>query len=370
MNTSFKFPFYAKASLLLIGIYVLTSMLSIAQAIILPLIYSVIIAVLISPVINFLVKKKINRTLSISGVITFSILVGVVLITLLGSQVSRLSDAWPQLTEKFQDLLDQAITWASGNFNISEKKINTWINNTRNEFFTLSSATIGITLTSIGGVLVAFFLLPVYIFMILYYQPHLVKFTHKLFGASNDNKVSEVLTETKTIIQSYLVGLFAEFVIVAILNSAGLLLLGIDYAILLGIIGALLNIIPYLGGIIGVILFMVIALVTKSPVYVLYVAALYSIIQFIDNNYIVPKIIGSKVKLNALISLITVIAGAALWGIPGMFLSIPLTAIFKLIFDRIEPLKPWGFLLGDTIPPLIKLKKKQEVVLEAEGKNM
>jgi predicted PurR-regulated permease PerM len=357
MNTSFKFPFYAKASLLLIGLYVLISMLSIAQAIILPLIYSFIIAVLISPVINFLVKKKNNRTLSISAVIIIAILLGVLLITMLGSQVSRLSDAWPQLTAKFQELLDQAVTWVSGNLNISEQKINTWITDTKNEIFTLSSTTIGVTLTSIGGVLVAFFLLPVYIFMILYYQPHLVKFIHKLFGASNDNKVSEVLTETKTIIQSYLVGLFLEFVIVAILNSAGLLLLGIDYAILLGIIGALLNIIPYLGGIIGVILFMVIALVTKSPVYVLYVIMLYSVIQLIDNNYIVPKIIGSKVKLNAFISLITVIAGAALWGIPGMFLSIPLTAVFKLIFDRIEPLKPWGFLLGDTIPPIIKRKK-------------
>jgi predicted PurR-regulated permease PerM len=370
MNTSFKFPFYAKASLLLIGFYVLVSMLSIAQAIILPLIYSIIIAVLISPVINYLVKKKINRTASISGVITVSILIGVVLITLLGLQASRLSEAWPQLTDKFLELLDQAITWVSANFNISEKQINNWISNAKSDFFNISSSTIGVTLSSIGGVLVAVFLIPVYIFMILYYQPHLVKFTHKLFGASNDNKVSEVLTETKTIIQSYLVGLFAEFVIVAILNSAGLLLLGIDYAILLGIIGALLNIIPYLGGIIGVILFMVIALVTKSPVYVLYVATLYSIIQLIDNNYIVPKIIGSKVKLNAFISLITVIAGAALWGIPGMFLSIPLTAVFKLIFDRIEPLKPWGFLLGDTIPPIIRLKKKPAAVSATDAKNL
>jgi len=358
MNPSLKFPFYAKAAFLLIGLYVFISMLSISQAIILPLIYSVIIAVLISPVINFLVKKKINRTFSISVVITTAILIGLVLVTMLGLQVSRLSDAWPQLTDKFQHLLDEAVAWASVNFNISEQKINDWIQNTKKELFTISSSSIGITLNSIGGLLVPVFLMPVYILMILYYQSHLLKFAHQLFSASNDNKVSEVLTETKTIIQSYLVGLFVEFIIVAILNSAGLLLLGIDYAILLGIIGALLNIIPYLGGIIGVVLFMIVALVTKTPVYVVYVIALYSVIQFIDNNYIVPKIIGSKVKLNALISLIAVIAGAALWGIPGMFLSIPLTAIFKLIFDRVESLKPWGFLLGDSIPPLNRLKKK------------
>ena len=103
------------------------------------------------------------------------------------------------------------------------------------------------------------------------------------------------------------------------------------------------------------LLFMTIALVTKSPEYVLYVIGLYTFIQLIDNNYIVPKVVASKVKLNALVSIIAVLAGSALWGIPGMFLSIPLTAIIKLIFDRITPLKPWGLLLGDTMPPLVKL---------------
>jgi predicted PurR-regulated permease PerM len=200
--------------------------------------------------------------------------------------------------------------------------------------------------------------------MLLYYQPHLIGFIHRVFGADNDNKVSEILTETKVIIQSYLVGLFAEFAIVAVLNSAGLLILGIEYAILFGVLGAFLNIIPYLGGAITMFLFAAIALVTKSPIYALYVVAMYAVIQFIDNNYIVPKIVGSKVKLNAFISLLTVIAGAALWGIPGMFLSIPLTAVVKLILDRIESLKSWGYLLGDTMPPLVELKLDFEEILK------
>jgi predicted PurR-regulated permease PerM len=154
-----------------------------------------------------------------------------------------------------------------------------------------------------------------------------------------------------------LVGLVIEFVIVAILNSIVLLLLGIDYAILLGIIGALLNVIPYIGGLVGVAIPMMIALVTKeSSWYALYVLIGYYIIQLIDNNYLVPYIVASKVKINALFSVIVVIAGNALWGVPGMFLSIPLLAIVKLIFDHIEPLKPWGFLLGDTMPPILKIK--------------
>jgi predicted PurR-regulated permease PerM len=185
----------------------------------------------------------------------------------------------------------------------------------------------------------------------------LVRFVHRLFGAGNNERVSEMLFETKSIIQGYLVGLFTQFAIVAILNSIGLLVIGIEYAILLGITGALLNIIPYIGGLMSVSMFVIFTLITKSPVYLLYVIGLYILIQFIDNNFVVPKVIGSKVKLNALVSIIAVISGAALWGIHGMFLSIPLIAILKLVLDRTESLHAWGFLMGDTMPPIIKIRE-------------
>jgi predicted PurR-regulated permease PerM len=191
--------------------------------------------------------------------------------------------------------------------------------------------------------------------MILLYHPLLHDFIFKLFHQSKQQQVGQIVSQSKTVIQRYLIGLIFEFIIVAVLNTIALLFLGIKYPILLGIVGALLNIIPYLGGIVSVALFAVVALVSKSPEYVLYVIGAYSIIQFVDNNYIIPIVVASKVKINALFSVIVVIVGNALWGISGMFLSIPLLAIIKLLCDNIEPLKPWGFLLGDTMPPLIKL---------------
>ena len=99
---------------------------------------------------------------------------------------------------------------------------------------------------------------------------------------------------------------------------------------------------------------MTIALATKSPFYALLVFVAYILVQFIDNNFLVPKIVASKVKINALASIVVVLVGGAMWGIAGMFLSLPLIAILKVIFDRIEPLKPIGFLLGDTLPPTDK----------------
>jgi predicted PurR-regulated permease PerM len=200
-------------------------------------------------------------------------------------------------------------------------------------------------------------LIPVYIFLILFYQPILIEFVHRLFSSSTHEKVSEIVTQIKTLIQRYLSGLLIEAALVAAMNTSALLILGIEYALLLGIIGAVLNVIPYIGGLVAVALPMVVALATKSTAwYAFYVLGLYYFIQLIDNNFIVPYIVASKVKINALFSIIVVFVGNAIWGIPGMFLSIPLLAILKLLFDHIESVKPWGFLLGDTMPPILTIE--------------
>jgi predicted PurR-regulated permease PerM len=319
------------------------------QDIILPIIYATITAILLSPGVNFFIRKKVNPSLSIVIVLVGAILVIAMIVLLLSSPINNLTDAWPQLVAKFTAFFNQTIFWAADYFNISYEKINAGVLKAKSEMINNSGSAIGITITTMSGFFSTLFLTPVYIFMVLFYKNHILRFIHKLFAEKHQEKLTKILHETKYIIQGYLVGLFFEFVIVSVLNTIGLFILGIDYAIMLGIALALLNVIPYLGGIIGVGILMIIALVTKTPIYVLYVFVMYNVIQLIDNNYIVPKIIGEKVKLNALVSLVTVIAGAALWGIPGMFLSIPLTAILKIVFDHTEQLKPWGFLFGNAM---------------------
>jgi len=351
-----KLPSYAKATICIVGLFALFTILYIAKGIIVPIVFAIIIAIVLHPVVNFFVKRKINRIVAIVITLFLTFLVIAAFGALFISQASRFSESLPVLADKFTAIFNQTITWASGYFDINAQKIHEWFTNTKDALINSGSAAIGKTLVTVGSLVVLLFLVPVYIFMLLYYHPILLEFIHRFFGTSNQSQVSEIVTQTKTVIQRYLAGLVIEAAIVATLNSVALLILGIEYAILLGIIGALLNIIPYIGGIIGVAIFMVVALVTKSPVYVLYVIMIYSIIQFIDNHYIVPKIVASKVKINALFAIVVVIAGNALWGIPGMFLSIPLLAIVKLICDNIEPLKPLGFLLGDTMPPLLKIK--------------
>ena len=346
-NTS---PLYLRVSLFIVGAYFLISILYLGQAIILPLVYSAITATLLSPGVDFLVKKKVNRAVAISIVMLIALLIAAGICISLGSQFRHLIHAWPRLTDKLQEISIQMVAWVSDCFHVSPEKVNVWLTHEKTELTKNGDTVLGMGLISAGGILQAAILSPVYIFMILIYQPHLLAFAHNLFGTANDERVSEILTETKSIVKSYIVGLFVEFVIIAILNSIGLLALGIEYAILLGIFGAALNVIPIIGGITCIVLFVIVALVTKSGIYVVYVIGLYAVIQFIDNHYIFPKIVGSKVKLNLLVSILAVILGDALWGVPGMFLAIPLIAIVKVFLDRVESLKPWGFLLGDTIP--------------------
>lgn len=352
------FPFYAKATILLVGLFALITMFYIAQNIIVPLIFAIIIAIVLLPIVDFFVRRKINRVIAIliTLFITFLVITGFCM--LIFSQASLFSESWPILVNKLTTLLNETITNASKYLDINPARIHEWIIKTKGELVNTSSAAIGRTLINLGSGLVVLFLVPTYVFIILYYKNLLLDFIHKVFVSSNQKQISEIVLQIKNVIQRYLIGLLIEFVIVSILHVTALLMLGIQYAILLGILGALLNVIPYIGGIVGVSLPVMIALVTKStPWYALYVMIAYYVIQLIDNNYIVPVIVSSKVKINALFSIIVVFVGNALWGIPGMFLSLPLLAIIKVIFDHIEPLKPWGFLLGDTMPPLITLKK-------------
>lgn len=351
MIKDLKLPFYAKATLMIVGIYFFISMMYIGRSILIPILFAIIISIVLHPLENYLIRIRINRIVSIAITLTIAVLIVTGLGIFIILQISRFTNTLPELIARFDEYLTDTIYWISGFFEINTQKINDWIEVTKSNLFSKSAPAIGQTLLTIGNLFVLMLLIPVYIFMIMYYEPILIEFIRKSFDHGYRHKVSQVISEVKVLVQSYISGLFIELVIVAVLNISALLILGIEYAILLGLIGALLNLIPYIGGIIAVALPMMIALVTEtSPWMPVWVLAAYYFIQLVDNNYIVPKIVASKVKLNALVSIIVVLAFGALWGIPGMFISIPVTAIIKLIADHIEPLKPFGFLLGDTMP--------------------
>ncbi|RYZ17947.1 MAG: AI-2E family transporter, partial [Chitinophagaceae bacterium] len=237
--------------------------------------------------------------------------------------------------------------WMQQKFGLSLQKQANLINEAANN----SKALIGGTLTTVLGTLGVLLLLPVYVFLFLFYKTLILNFLFKVFAEDDASKVGEILGETKLAIQSYMVGLLLEAAIVAAMNSTALLLIGVKYALLLGVLGALLNMLPYIGGLIAIGLPVLMVTVTSEGFSKqLWIVLAYLFIQFIDNNVLVPRIVSSKVNINALISVVVVLLGGALWGIAGMFLSIPFVGILKIIFDRVEGLKPWGELLGVEVP--------------------
>ena len=353
-----KVPFYAKVTIFLVGLIALLAIMYIAKSIIIPIVFSIILAIVLHPVVSFFVRLKINRVFAIVITMFLTFLVIAAFGAVLISQASRFGESWPVLVEKFTSIINQNISDAADYFNKDPQKIHEWITKTQGEIINSSTAAIGQTIMVLGNGLVVLLLIPFYIFMILFYQPLLLEFVIRISGSNYESHVRVIVSQIKNVIQNYLVGLIIEAGMMAVMNTAALLVLGIEYAIILGILAAVLNVIPYIGGIIAVALPMMVALVTKpTPWYAFYVLVAYYVIQLIDNNYIVPYIVASKVKINALFSVIIVLVGNALWGVPGMFLSMPILAIIKLICDHIEPLKPYGFLLGDTMPPLLKIKK-------------
>lgn len=368
MNTNNKIPFVIIAAQAILGLFVLFYILYIGSAIILPVIYAAILAILLNPFVNWLCGHSINRVLAIFIAVLLMLAAIGGLIYFIINQTLQFGDTLPVLQRKLNLFLEHVSGWISKTFTIDKAKVDAWIINTESRQLNASAAIIGQTVITMTNILKLVFLIPVYVFLFLFYKPLLLEFFSRIFRKESHEAVGEVLYESKTLIQSYLVGLLLEMVIVASLNGTGMLLLGIDYAILIAIIGALLNIIPYVGGIVAVVLPLIITLTTKPPIYVLWVLILYMTVQFIDNHYIMPKIVASKVRLNALISIIVVFIGGALWGIAGMFLSIPLTAILKVVFDRVTPLKPWGLLLGDTMPPIGKIIFRSPRSTKAEEK--
>ncbi len=348
--TTTTLPAYVKAASILLGLIAFFFILWIGQDIIVPLVLATLLAIVVNPLVNLLARYGLNRVLAIVTSLLLAMAIIGAVMYFMSSQIAHFSDSFPAMKGKFQHMYEDAIGRAADFFNVKKSAIRDWVTNAKANGMKNGSGLLGSTLTTIGGVFAFVFLLPVYMFMILFYKPLLLEFIARLFPKERHAVVGDVLLQARSLVQSYLVGLLLEAAIVAALDSAVLFAIGIDYAILFGVIAALLNMIPYIGGLVATSLPMAMAVATKSPSAALLVLGGFLLVQFIDNNYIVPKVVASRVQVNALVSIVVVLFGGALWGVGGMFLAIPLTAIVKVVCDRVEALEPFGYLLGDDQP--------------------
>lgn len=357
--------FFKKLSYNLLSIALICVLLYLGKDIILPLLFSVLLATLLLPIVNFLIQKKFPKVLAIVLPLIVSLLTIAGILYFLSTQIFHFFDDWDSLKNRVNELLGSLQKWVSQNLNIALRKQEEYLSDTAEKVKTEAPKIAGKTFLSITESLTYVILLPIYTFLTLYYRNTIKKFFIELFNNSDKNKVVDILQACTKVSQRYISGLMIETTIVFSLNSIGFLILGIKYAIFLALFAALLNLVPYIGMLVANILCIAITLITSdNSTNALWVAVILALVQLFDNNIGMPLIVGNNVRINALVTVFGVIVGGALCGIPGMFLAIPGLAVLKVIFDRVENLHAWGILLGDDTPPrqtkILKKKKSKD----------
>lgn len=364
---------YLKLASSLVALIATVYILYVLRETIIPLAFSILLAILLHPVCAWLEVRKVPRISAILLSILALFTVIVVLVYVVSMQIGSFAEELPRITEKAEAILDQTLTMGERYLNISRtqqvSEAKKYLINALSE----GRAVLLNTLVTTTGAISTFVLIPLYIFFFLLYRDFFRMFVHKAIRSVPNEELNLLLKKIYEVIQSYLSGLFLVILIVGVLNSVGLLILGVPHAIFFGFLAGFLILIPYIGILIGSVLPALLIIVTMdSPWYAVGVIGIMSFVQFLEGNFITPHIVGSKVSVNPLAAIIALFLGGQLWGLSGLILALPVTAILKVIMDTVPSLEPYGFLLGEPVHEVAEEKadmaRGQAVVKEFRKK--
>ncbi len=365
MTVNDQLPFYVKLGFKFLVIFFICVFINVAQNIIIPFAFACLLAVLLLPVVNFLESLKVPRVISISVSLVLAIGFIAGIIYFLSSQIASFMQDIPSIKQHLNEHFVSLQNWIKEKLHISFEEQNEYLNQQADKLKETGTGYISHTFFSITEAVMLLILMPIYTFLLLFYKDHIRKFLFAVFKNEHASGVKNVLDKTKLMIRSYMVGLLIEMGIVATANSTGLVLLGVKYAIFFGVLAAVLNLIPYIGMFTATLFTVLVSLTTTDNTSnIVWIVVIFYSIHIIDVNFLMPKIVASRLRINALISILGVVIGGALTGISGLFLSIPAIAFIKIVCDEVEDLKPWGLLLGDetTYSKRSKLYKKLEKI--------
>lgn len=357
-------PFYQRLSFILITLTIICVALIFGRSIILPLLFGILLANVLLPVTKYLCNKNFYKPLTIIIPLLITMVVAGGIIFFISSQVINFLDDMPALKQRFEEVSIAGQKWIRENTHMTIQKQNQYLSKGVENLKEQLPELLGATFSSLKGIVTYLFLVPIYTFLILYYRKTIKTFLIQTFRNGSEEKVREVLSESTDVAHHYIIGLLIETTIVFSLNLVGFFIIGIKYKVLLALIAALLNLIPYLGILTANIFCMLVTMVTSdNTTDILWVGIALGIVQILDNNFGMPLIVGNKVRINAMVTIIGVIVGGTLCGIPGMFIAIPGIAVMKIVFDKVPELQPWGMLLGDETqekPARVSVRSKSK----------
>ncbi len=361
-------PFVSKLAYTLLSLVILGYLVIEGKRILSPLVFACLFSILLLPIAQWLERRcRFGRTMASVVPVILMILFIAALFYFMGAQISRLAGDWPTFKEQLSAAAGDLQNWVSDKLHIGIDKQTNYVQKATSKLLDSGTAVARATLYSLSSVLLFLGFTFIYTFLFLLYRALILQFLVRVFLEENGHLVHDIVEQVQFIIRKYITGILIEMTIVASFVSVVFSVVGVKYAILLGLVTGLFNIIPYVGIFTAMIISALISFATAaSTAKMIWVIAILFGTHVIDVNILLPLIVGSKVRINAMITLLGIIIGEMIWGIAGMFLSIPVIAVLKIIFDRVESLKPWGLLLGDGSPGRRK-KPSLEKKLEKQG---
>lgn len=346
-----SYPFWFKSTVILLGVFLVFTLLAYGKFILMPLAFSALIAMLLQPVSNKLQQLKLNHMAAVILSILLLILVLGSIVSLLSIQLVQFANRLPEANQKIQAVSSDLIQFFENTFHLSpnrqveffERGLETLVNKS-GQYISTALGTTTSVFTTVG-------LLPFFVFFMMYHKNRYRHFLHRLWDGE-DEAIDSVIDSIQNVTQNYIVGMMSVITILAVLNGLGLWLIGMDHVLFFAAFSAVLAIIPYIGIIIGSLPAILYAfLFTDSLFNPLAVMGVFAAVQFLEGNFITPNIVGSSVSVNPFMALVALMIGGQLWGISGMILFVPFLGILKCVFDQVEGLKPYGYLFGNTHPP-------------------
>ena len=342
-----KFPFYIRFTIVVVCLVFTVIILREASSLLIPLFAGLLLAILLLPIVKFFERIHINRGIACFIAILCFVIIFAFVNYFLTAEISSFAKELPHITNKIQGVFASLQQWVTAKFNVNNSQQSDYLNSSYNGMLNGITSFLYRLFFSLGNIVVFILFVCIYAFFIMYYRRLLVRFVISLVEKEYSHEMPAIISGNKTIIKSYILGLLAEFAIMLLLISSLLFLLGIKYALLLAIIASLLNIIPYIGIYTAILLAMLVTYANSSGSAAVTVGIVLLSIHLVDGIILLPRIVGSRMKMNPFITIVAVIVGDIVWGIPGMFLFIPLAAMLKIIFENISSLHAWAILFGE-----------------------
>ncbi len=357
-----QLPSYVKFACVLVTLVIVIYGLYTLQDTVVSLIFAILFSVILYPLCHRLERWRFPRVVAILVCIVLTIAFLYEFFYLISLQIGNFTSEAPKLIQRSNEIFDKIQKLADENFNIDRQSLISEARKYLNRALQNSGAILTSTLLATTSTLSTIALLPLYIFFFLLYRDFFRSFFYKIFTETRHSFIDKVFGRVYAVIKDYVVGLVLVIGVVGVLNTVGLWILGVEFTVFFGFLGAFLILIPYIGIAIGSVLPALYTLVTNdNPLTAAGVVGVFLFVQLLEGNFITPYIVGSKVSVNPLASIVALLLWGQLWGLPGLILALPMTAILKVIFDSVDALKPYGFLIGEAEKPRPPIQNLQQL---------